>query len=468
MKTKKESLLFLSAAGIEITWLYAWSTFILYSTVHRPFPLPEAIGSFMLAAFLTMVIRGRGVRIIMLLGIHIAGLLLSASRVMHVFFYNSEPFFAKFWLLKYLRQPRDPMEWFILVIILFFVLLFWIGGVTLARRSNDYLSVCARFDVGVAAFFLLLIVKLILLLKGGIDIRDSTPEKLLFPFFLFSLLAIGIARNQSSAHKDFLSGYGGIGLITSFVLVIFAFGAAMVMLFLPYLNAAAEVGYDALKVGAAPLGPILASIVRFLFIHNRSRPEKAFSSPKSEQNDFVPSFEESWWSEVFEKICTWGFLGLGVVIALALCAFGLWYLFRWLLSRAGINEKKQIQWGLFIIWFSKIFAIFSVFWGKIAQLVHGCTSSLQLYNLLLSWGRHSGIPHSLSETPAEYGLRLKHQFPALTKDIGVIVETFNREVYGNIAPSKNQFKIATLAWQRLRNPIYWPSRFKSWLFKAGK
>lgn len=465
MKSRKESLLFLSAAGIEITWLYAWSTFILYATVHRPFPLPEAIASFSLAAFLTMVIRGRGLRIIMVLGIHIIGLLLLASRVIHVFFYNSEPFLAKFWLMKYVRQPKDPLEWFILVTILFFILLFWISGVRLARRPSDYLTVCTRFDLGVAAFFLLLIVKFILLVKGGIDIKDSTPEKLLFPFFLFSLLAIGIARNQSKAHKAFLAGYKGIGVMVSFALVIFAFGAAMVMLFLPYLNAAAEVGYEGLKIGAAPLGSILASFVRFLFIHNRSRPEQAFSSPPSEHNSVTSSPEESWWSEVFEKICTWGFLGLGITIALALCAFGLWYLFRWLLSRTSMSEKKQIKWGLFLIWSSKIFAIFSVIWGKIVQLAHGYTSSPQLYNSLLSWGRHSGLPHSLSETPAEYGLRLEHRFPELSKDIRLIVETFNREVYGNMTPDKNQYKVVKLAWQRLRNPINWPSRLRCLLFK---
>ena len=468
MKTKKESLLFLTAAGAEITWLYAWATFIIYSTVHRPFPLPEAIATFILATLLTMVIRGRGVRIIILLGLQIIGFLLSASRVIYVFFYNSEPFFGKCWILNYLRQPKDPMEWFILVIILFFVLLFWIGGVTLARRSNDYLSVCARFDVGVAAFFLLLIVKLILLVKGGIDIQDSTPEKLLFPFFLFSLLAIGIASNQGSVHKDFLSGYRGIGVIVSFALVIFAFGAALVLLFLPYLHTAAEIGYDVLKVAAAPLGSILASVVRFFFIHNRGRSETASPSPSSEQGDFVSLPEGSWWSELFEKIFIWGFAGVGVVIALILCAFGLWCLFRWLLSRTTINEKNQVQWRLFIIWFSKMFAALPLFWGKIVQWLSGYTSLPQLYNALLRWGSHSGLPHLLSETPAEYGARLKHQFPALTRDIGVIVEIFNREVYGNIAPSKNQFKIAMLAWQRLRNPIYWPSRFKSWLFKAGK
>ena len=59
--------------------------------------------------------------------------------------------------------------------------------------------------------------------QGG-DMWGTTPELLLFPFFLFSLLAVGMARNRSSAQRDFLSGYRGIGMIVSFAVVVLAFG----------------------------------------------------------------------------------------------------------------------------------------------------------------------------------------------------------------------------------------------------
>ena len=466
MKSQRRDLLFLAGAGMELSWLYAWATFIMASILHRPFPLPEAIGTFALATVLTLVVLGRGWRVILILGLQVFGFLLATSRIVHVFFYGSHPFFGQWWLLECFRQPKDPLEWFILVIILFFALLFWVGGLSLARRSAAYLTVCTRFDLGVAAFFCLLLTKFLLLVRGGIDIQDPTTELLLFPFFVFSLLAIGMARNRSSAQRDFLSGYQGIGVIVSFTVVVLAFGAGLVLLFLPYLSLAADMGYGVLKSAAAPLGPILVSIIRFLFIHSRSRPGTASPSSSSDEAEFVSSIESSWWTELL-KVFSWGFLGLGVLIALILCGLGMWYLFRWLFSRTTKSRKTQIQWSLISLWAALLWSALLHFWDKIVRRVKGYRSAVQLYSALLNWGRHSGLPHFLSETPTEYGVRLRHQFPTLNREIGLIAETFNKEVYGEILLDEQQFTMAKLAWRRLRSPIHWPSRFKSWFFQPG-
>ena len=468
MKSQKGSLLFLASGGMELTWLYAWANFSIVSILHRPFPLPEAIGTFTLAALLTVAFWGRGFRVILVLGLQVFGFLLAASRIVHVFFYGSHPFFDQWWLLTCFSQPKDPLKWFILVIILFFALLFWVEGITLARRSGKYLTVCTRFDLGVAAFFCLLIVKFLFLIKGGIDIQDSTPEMLLFPFFVFSLLAIGMSRNKSSAQKDFLSGYQGIGVIMTFAVVVLAFGGGLVLLFLPYLRVAAEMGYGVLKSAAAPLSPILIAIVRFLFMHNRNRLDTMSPSSGGDKTEFVASTESSWWAELFEKIFSWSFLGLGTVIAFIVCCLSVWYLFRWLFSRTAISNKKQIRWNLILGLVAQLFTALLLSWGTIVQWAKGYRSSIQLYNALLAWGRHSGFPHFLSETPTEYGVRLGHQFPTLTYEIGLIAETFNEEVYGEIVPDEKQFSMAKLAWQRLRSPIHWPSRFKSWFFQPGE
>jgi len=319
----------------------------------------------------------------------------------------------------------------------------------------------------VAAFFCLLLTKFLLLVRGGIDIQDPTTELLLFPFFVFSLLAIGMARNRSSAQRDFLSGYQGIGVIVSFTVVVLAFGAGLVLLFLPYLSLAADMGYGVLKSAAAPLGPILVSIIRFLFIHSRSRPGTASPSSSGDEAEFVSSTESSWWMELFEKVFSWGFLGLGVLIALILCGLGMWYLFRWLFSRTTKSRKTQIQWSLISLWAAQLWSALLHFWDKIVRRVKGYRSAVQLYSALLNWGRHSGLPHFLSETPTEYGVRLRHQFSTLNREIGLIAETFNKEVYGEILLDEQQFTMAKLAWRRLRSPIHWPSRFKSWFFQPG-
>jgi hypothetical protein len=468
MKPQKGSLVFLASGGMELTWLYAWATFIIASILHRPFPLPEAIGTFVLAALLTVIVWGRGLRVILILGLQVFGFLLATSRIVHVFLYDSHPFFDQWWLVTCFRQPKDPLQWCILGVILFFALLFWVGGVTLALRSTAYLTVCTRFDLGVAAFFCLVLVKFLLLVKGGIDIQDFTPELLFFPFFVFSLLSIGMARNQSSAQRDFLSGYQGIGVIVTFAVVVLSFGAGLLLLFLPYLRVAAEIGYGVLKSAAAPLSPILVAIVRFLFMHSRSRPETASSSLGSDQTELVSSTESGWWTELFEKIFIWGFVGLGVMIALIVCGLGIWFLFRWLFSRTAMSEKKQIQWSVIFSWAAHLFTSLLLCWGTIVHWATGYRTAIQLYSALLAWGRHSGLPHFLSETPTEYGVRLGNQFPTVSREIGLIAETFNKEVYGEIVPDEKQFSMAKLAWQRLRSPIHWPSRFKSWFFQPGE
>ena len=467
MKTKRRGLLFFACGGMELSWLYAWTNFITTPILHQSFPLPEAIGTFSLATVLTLLVRGRGWRVVWIFGLQVFGFLLAASRMVHVIFYGSHPLFGQWWLLECLTQPKKPLAWFILVIILFFVLMLWVGGVTLARRSADYLAICTRFDLGVAAFFCLLLIKFLLLARGGIDIQDPTPGLLVFPFFVFSLLSIGMARNQSSAQRDFLSGYQGIGVTVSFAIVVLGLGGGLVLLFLPYLRAAAEMGYDVLKGAAAPLGPILVSIIRFLFMHRRSRPEMASSSSYKDNMEFLSTTEGGWWTELFKTILSWGFAGLGALIALILCGVSMWYLFRWLFSRTNKGEKTQIQWGLVSTLFLQLWAFLAGCWGNMARRFKGYGNAAQLYIALLNWGRHSGLPHFLSETPTEYGLRLRHKFPTLNREIELIAESLNKEVYGEAVLDKQQLSMVKLAWRRLRSPMYWPSRFKSWFFRPG-
>jgi hypothetical protein len=465
MSKDRGALLFLAHGGMELTWLYAWATFLMTAIVHRPFPLPEAIGTFLLAATLSLVVRGMGLRVISVLGLQVMGFLLAASRIVYSFNYRAYPYFGKEWLMEFLGRTRDPMEWLILVIILIFALLFWLAGVTLARRSTAYLSICIRFDYGVTAFFCLFIVKSLLLVLGGIVVRDPDPGLLLFPFFIFSLLAIGLARNRTSERRYFLAGYRGIGVLASFAVVVLAFGAGMVLLFMSYLNAAAEVGYGVLKSAAGPLVPILMRVLGFLFLGARLRQEPLSPSTVGGEAEYIPSGETSWWSELIQKILGEGLLGLGLLMGLILCALGTWYLLRWLFSRTSKEERKYIHWQLALLWAQRMWAALGMGLQRTVQRLKGYRDAVQLYRALLMWGRRSGLPHLLSETPAEYGSRLKKQFPSLTGEIGGIVEAFNLVAYGEVALDDEQMTLAKLSWRRLRSPRYWPARLKSWFLQ---
>ena len=468
MKTKRGVLLLLANGGMDLCWLYALVNFITIAMIHRPFPLPEALGTFALAAALTLIARGTGWRVILILGIQVAGFACAASRIVYVFDSWSFPFLSHGWLLEFFGRPRGVVEWVIFAVLLFFTLSFWLGGLALARRPGAYLKICTRFDLGVAAFAGLFLIKFLFLVKGNMDIHDHTAEALLFPFFLFSLLAIGMARNKSMARRDFLSGYQGIGIFLSFTLVVLVFGAGLVLLFLPYLTAAAEFGYGILKTTARPLGPILVSIIRFLFMHGQVRSETGSQSGGGDEVDIVSSTETSWWMELLEKVFGWGFMGLAGLIGTIVCCLGAWYLLRWLFSRTSGSERRPIQWNQIFLWVSRLRAGLLVFWRKMVARLKGFEDAAQLYAALLRWGRHSGLPRSLSETPAEYGRRLKRQFPPLERNIGVLVDAYNQQVYGEIVLDESRLTTAKRAWRGLRNPYHWPSRFRSWFLRSGE
>ena len=124
MNKDRGALLFLAHSGMELSWRYAWASFLLNSIAHRSFPLPEAIGSFLLAAALYRLLRGIGLRMVAVLGIHILGFIIAASRIIYAFNYRTYPYFDKGWLLAFLGKTRDSMEWLILVVILFLALLY--------------------------------------------------------------------------------------------------------------------------------------------------------------------------------------------------------------------------------------------------------------------------------------------------------------------------------------------------------
>jgi len=464
MSRKREKLLFLAHGGMELTWLYAWAAFLSASIVNRPYPLPEAICAFVLGAVLTLALRGMGLRVISVIGLQVGGFLLVSSRIVYILYYQAYPYVGKGWLAAFFTRSRDPLEWVVLVLVLIFALLFWVSGVALARRSSAYLSICTRFDWGTAAFFCLLLINFLLLVKGGIELRDFAPERLMFPYFIFGLLAVGLARNSSRTRREFLAGYRGIGVLASFIILVLAFGAGLVLLFMPYLHAAAEAGYEVLKSTAGPLSPILVRILRFLFIGSRLRQEPSASSPGSDGTEFVSPGEGGWWSEVLESIVEWGVFGLGVLMGIVLCALGMRYLVRWLFSRTPQEPGGRIRWQLLGRWVRKVWAGFAMGIHKAVQRLEGYRDIAQFYRALLKWGRRSGLPHLSSETPAEYGNRLVKQFPRLTGEITKLVDAFNLAVYGEIVLEDERIRIVKLAWKRLRSPRYWPARVKSWFF----
>ena len=101
-------------------------------------------------------------------------------------------------------------------------------------------------------------------------------------------------------------------------------------------------------------------------------------------------------------------------------------------------------------------------WHGLASLLKRIDSAAAIYAGLLRWGRRSGLPPVASETPLEYGVRLMQRFPHLQTEIEMIIEAFNREIYGQIQSNQKVLTRIQTARRRMRNPRHWPSRMRGW------
>jgi len=466
MRSRKTSLWYLVTGAMELSWFFAWAMFATIATMHRPFPFFETIITFVLAGFITHVSMGKGRRIVQILGLQTFAFICAALMMTHRLYYATHALFSHGWLLAFFTGSKDAQTWLILLVNLFLVMILWTTGVTLVRRPKAYYATCSRFDFGLAAFFALFVARLIALVKGGMRIDDSLCLLFVFPFFLFSLLSIGMVRIESTASKAYLPGYQGMGVIVSFIAIVLLGAGGLVLFFLPGLTLAAQMSYRVLKIAGGPAGYLFVNIVRFMFMPRSSQPNPSAESSKGIDWHLIKPGTQSWWVDLLEKILGWGFSGLVLLLLLVVLAIVGFYAVKWLFSKTSGSQARGSK-AASVSWLARLRGLLVTSWQMIARAVRGYKRAAELYSVLLNWARRSGLPHVQSETPLEFGARLNSRFPALKPQIELIISSFNREVYGEMVLSGVQLAAARSAWRVLRSPLHWPMRARSWLFKSS-
>ena len=438
--------------GMELCWLCAWATFVTIGTFGRPFPLVEATIAFVGAFVLTRLSSGRGWRVVWVAGVQAAGLLGASSGILHGLYYPGHPLLRQTWLRDLLGAARSPVEWCLLVLALVWAICFWIGGARLAARPLAYATACSRFDLGLAAFFLLFLTKLLVAGNGG-QVEDRISPLFLLPFFVSSLLTIGMIRLRSDGRKAFLSGYRGLGVFLTFTVGALLVAATLTLFSLPYLTLAAEAGLVALKGAGVAMSPFLVWILRRLFAPQTLRADPA-PAPSHHTLPNLPAHgQEGWWMVLVEKALLWSAGILLVLAAIALAGLCLYLLLRFLLSRTPGRRDHRTPVSP-LAWLHRLTQFLS---GLRARLT-GAQCARDGYRALLAWARRTGLPPALAQTPSEFGARLQQRFPPLRAEIGSIVEAFNEEVYREVVlPSERMAEVRS-AWRRLRSPRRWPAR----------
>jgi hypothetical protein len=462
MKSEKETLLVLTSAGMEIAWRYAWSSFLAFSILQHPFPLPVAISAFAAATYITRLSGRRNWRRIQAALLHTAGFAFAALLIAYRLFFRDAQFFNGAWVADLILQPKAPQQWFILLLVLCCLLLFWLGGRSLEKRSRDYFTVCLQFDKGLGLLFLLLLIKFLIELKGGIRLEDPATGLLVIAFILFSLLSIGLVRGRAGAKKSFLAGYHGIGIILGFTTIVVLCGAALILLTFPYWTQIADSAHSVLKDAAEPLGPVIVKIVRFIFGRSRFQIETGGSGTVGSGINLVDPSPTNPGEVFLRQVIGWGLAGILGLIAVGVFVYLMNRVLRWLLEKNTVGEIKPQS----ATWIFKLLSLFITIpqgvWNRVLYLLRGFDSAAAVYAGVLCWGRRSGLPPVPSETAGEYGIRLKRQFPKLKEEIEMIIEAFNREVYGKIMIAQRSLAGLAAALNRMRSPRHWPSRMRGW------
>lgn len=447
---------------MELCWLLAWASFLSVAVLQATFPFPAAIVIFAFAAILTDLSRNRGWRLIQILGLQGLGFLLVGAWLLHIFnTAGTSPARDPDWateIFKWMQNPRQGLLYFFAGSA---TILLWRAGAGLAKRPLTYRQICSRFDLGLAGFFVLFLIKLLLAVRGGIRISDPVAQGLIFPFILLSLGSLWLVQAENAGQKSFLPGYRAAGVILGFAALVLLLTAGIFSLFFPYMVRGSATAYTLLKTAVAPFGPVLMAILRFLFLgaHHKTGSAQA-PPPDALLSDQVQTTESSGWIKGLEYAMLWGLWGLLALTGLIILSFLVYSAFLRLFEKTDIKQKKQNPFLVLFFWLVRCLEFLQRWKQTLFKRLKGYKQAVAFYSALLRWGSAGRLPHRPHETPREYGLRLTRRFPNLAGEITTIIEAFHQEVYGQQILSKPEMSLVRQAWRRLCSPLQWPARLK--------
>ena len=233
MRYEAGTLLSLVSSGMEICWIYAWASFSMTAILGRAVSFPILAVVFGFRCNPHPFFRRPRVESDKPCRSPCPWLWLGSFFRSPLFHYSSYPFFSAVWIALLFKASRTPLEWVHLVLINIWIGLLWFGGATLAKREKTYFNTCTRFDIGLAAFFVLLLTKLALRVKGGISTDDHVSSMLIYPYLFLSLMAISMARDGREGSKHFLQGRSGLGILMSIVSFVLLSASGLVFFLIP-------------------------------------------------------------------------------------------------------------------------------------------------------------------------------------------------------------------------------------------
>jgi hypothetical protein len=459
MKRRKNILLILSSGGMMLSCFYACTSFIFASISQKPFPLPEAAAILFWAIIITCILNQQGWRRIYIIVLHLLGLLCSSLWLYHRYYKLEFSFWRMSWVPEFFLLERAIASWFTLILILLCVWILWFCGMRLWTKPTEQTIISHRFDLGLAFLFLLLLIQLVIVVKGGSIPMGSSSKESFLSFFILGLFSMGLVRTKSASQGDGVTYIKGAGVVLSFMFITLMLGGGLFILFLPSLQTIAEAGSDLLGTMKESIGQILIA-----FAFSPFRPGQSGNEPPG-----LP-FINRYGGDL--EIIHYLFIGLAFAILLFMVGIILPLFLTWLFSKLkwlfSKTEEKNDKQGILKLLFWVIYSVinlFSTLWIKILSNLYTSRTAEYVFKLLLRWGRFSGLKHIISETSKEYGIRLGNRFPQIEKEIRLITHMHDEVIYGFTAPDSHQLSRVRLALRRIRSPRLWFTRIKFLCFQ---
>jgi hypothetical protein len=338
----------------------------------------------------------------------------------------------------------------------------WVGGFNLARRPKTYQRVGIRFDLGLTVLFALVLFSLMLgSERFGVAIDFQALRPMMASFFCFGLLCLSLARVGDPVPRDIRPGYRGLGLVLTFLVIVLALAGGAIAFFMPHLTAAAESGYAAVKVVVRPLAPYLIAVLRFLLVGRRDQSTgggSGLDAPSDAAGSALA--EHSSWIEAVFQVVGWGMIGLISVAGIILAVYLAYRFFLRLMARTDASAPRIRLLDQTLDWLSR-WAARAARWAVLV-----CTrrsEPLEVYVGLLKWGRRSGLPRQLGETPREYGRRLSAALPRAAAEIEAVIQCLELAVFAARPLARDELRELRQSWRHLARPGLWTYRMRLWL-----
>jgi hypothetical protein len=465
-KCSKNILLVLSSGGMMLSCFHAYSSFIFSSISQKPFLLPEGaaiiIGAILIAFFQDQV-RWRRIYVIIF---YLMGLLLSLLWLYHRYFELKKSFWSFSWFPDFFIIERSISDWYTLFLIILSVCILWVGGVRLYAKPPEQTIINHRFDLGLVSLILLLLIKLIIAVKGHFISIEPSSSGAILSFIILGLFSMGLVRTKNASQAEDVTYFKGAGIVLSFICVTLMLGGGLFILFISELQTVAKAGFNLFETLKDSIGQLVID-----FALSSLRPGQFGSSAPE-----LPAINQ-YGGDI--GIIHYFFIGLGIVILLltALLILPLlltWFItkLKWLLLKMsylfsrkekgnGTRVISEIFW-LFIYHVNNLFLSILI---RILRNPEAYRTAQYAFKRLLRWGRLSGLKHTGSETPIEYGIRLGKRFPQIAKEIRLIIRLHDEVIYGLASPGSQQISRLRLALKRIHNPLLWFARIKSLCFQ---